>query len=117
MFPRAGAGNKGLRKLVLSGNRIGGVIAFARALRDVMTRSESPLEVRCSLMLLASHGRFRRCQFPCKTVWRVSRLLQSMAVPQTMQVISISTRRFRFFNVAVAVLDILASKGNCLLSP
>ena len=48
--PRQGAG-KGLRKLVLSGNRIGGVVAFARALRNVMTRSESPLEVRPSWAL------------------------------------------------------------------
>eukprot|EP00903_Cladosiphon_okamuranus_P017810 g16391.t1 len=34
-----------LRKLVLSGNRIGGIIAFARALRNVMTRRECSLEV------------------------------------------------------------------------
>jgi len=46
-----GADNRGLRKLVLSGNRIGGVIAFARALRNVMTRSEGPLEVRRSWKL------------------------------------------------------------------
>eukprot|EP00752_Nemacystus_decipiens_P009005 g8039.t1 len=43
----------GLRKLVLSGNRVGGSIIFARALRNVMTRNrECSLEVdleRCSI--------------------------------------------------------------------